>query len=76
MNAGIGALRKAGCTTIKIVVPSGHKILTDALCRRSFFVSRKKQGVFKKIGNDQVDSIIENAANWHLTMADSDEEFA
>jgi hypothetical protein len=76
MNAGIAALRRAGCNTIKMVVPSSHKILTDLLQSRSFIVCRQKDSIFKnKTGDNQEDSIIKNPANWHLTNADSDEEF-
>lgn len=76
MNAAIAALRRAGCNTIKMVVSSSHKILTDMLQQRSFSVCRKKDSIFNNTANAQESSIIKNSANWHLTGADSDEEFA
>ncbi len=75
INAGMAFLRRVGCNTVKIVVPSTHKLLTNELQRRSFFVCRKKDGMINNTGNDQTKSIIMNSTNWYLTNADSDEEF-
>jgi hypothetical protein len=77
IRAGVLALKDAGCTVIKTVVPPEDKVLNDTLSQNSFYVSVKEiQGVFFNRSGDAINSIIQWPSNWLLTKTDSDVDYS